>query len=502
MAGQGQHPSTRRGEVGCPAGPSPTPGSHVPRRRAHALLLRVRDPAGPGPHRRPGPPQDVTAPPGGVSAPACRAAASLAGPAAVAGRARQEIAAGRAAGPHGARRACRCVAGVPGKGRRGAGGTRADSTHPKGVTLVRFRCDQRMLQQAVARVARAGATSPGLPALAGVHLELTGRRLQLTATDREMVIAETVSVIDGDDGTALVPGRLFADIVRALPSGVVAFEEAGGQATLGGGRSSFRLHSLPTAEFPNLPAVPDTSVTLDASVLAQALRQVIVAASRDSGRPALCGVLLSAEPDGLRAVATDTYRLALRDMPGVHALDDGRKVLVPARALAEVARALGSAEQVVAHFGERDAVFDLASLRLRTRLLEGEFPNYRPILPVPGAAQTRVSVAADDVAAAVGRVNLLARAGAPVRITVSDGALIVGAAAVEIGEAVEELDARCEGTTGMTVVVNPAYLLDGLGAVGAGDVTIEIADPLKPVLVRPSGPGTTFHYLVMPMRRT
>jgi DNA polymerase-3 subunit beta len=238
-------------------------------------------------------------------------------------------------------------------------------------------------------------------------------------------------------------------------------------------------------------------VTLGAAELAAALRQVVPAASSDDARPILTGVLMSAEAGGLRLVATDSFRLAVRDLPGQTVLAEGQSVLVPSRALNDLTKVLGGVGELTVRLGERDAGFEAGDVRLTTMLIEGDFPNYRGLIP-SSAPPNRLVVSREGLLEGLRRVKLLAREATPVRLAMSPEGLDLVAVTQDVGQAHESLDAKYEGTE-LTVAFNPDYLLQGVEVLEGDEVLIETVDSLKPALVR-SPEHDDFLYLLMPVR--
>jgi DNA polymerase-3 subunit beta len=270
----------------------------------------------------------------------------------------------------------------------------------------------------------------------------------------------------------------------------------GSEAVIAAGRSQFSVRVLPAEEFLKLPESAADAVTLDATALAAALSQVVRAASRDDARPILAGVLMTAEPTGLRLVATDSYRLAMRDLPGTTLLAEGQHVLVPARALGELGRVLSGAQEVTLRLGADQASFEVGSVRVTTRLIEGEFPNYRQL--VPSGYPNRLTVGKEPLLDAVRRVKLLAREATPIRMALRPDGLELTAVTHDVGQAREDLDAKYEGSE-MVVAFNPEFLIDGVEATPGDDVVLETLDSLKPATLRATE-GTDFLYLLMPVR--
>jgi DNA polymerase III subunit beta len=305
------------------------------------------------------------------------------------------------------------------------------------------------------------------------------------------------AAVSGDgDGVAVVPAKLLSDISRALPAGAVTVEVADDEARISSGRSQFAVRTIPAQEFPQLPEPAERSVSLDAAAFADALRQVVSAASNDESRPILTGVLMAAEADGLRLVATDSYRLAVRDLPGTSVLDEGQQVLVPSTALKELSRLLGGTETVTLRLGERDVAFEVGDVRVTSRLIEGDFPNYRGLIPSSQPNQLRVS--RDGLLEALRRVRLLAREATPVRLVMTPDTLELLAITQDVGQAREELDAKYSGNE-LTVAFNPEYLIAGIEVTPGDEITLETIDALKPALVR-AVDSPDFLYLLMPVR--
>ena len=333
--------------------------------------------------------------------------------------------------------------------------------------------------------------------LAGVRVELAGDTLHVTGSDLDLTITATLAVDGHGDGVTVLPSKLATDIVRVLEPGAVSFEVDEDEADISAGRSRFNVRTIPATEFPRLPEPGGDAVMLESGHLSEALRQVVSAASTDESRPILTGVLMSAEGDGLRLVATDSYRLAVRDLPGTSFLDEGQSVLVPSNALRELGRLLSGTETVTLRLGERDAAFELPSALLVTRLIEGEFPNYGSL--IPQSQPNRLTVGRESLLDAVKRVKVVARdPSTPLRLEMGEEGLSLSAKAPDVGNAYEQIDAKYEGGD-LVVAFNPEYLQAGIEAATGDEVTLETVDALKPALLR-SIDSTDFLYLLMPVR--
>ncbi len=346
-------------------------------------------------------------------------------------------------------------------------------------------------------VGRAAGTRGGYQlVLSGVHLSLDGDDLALTATDRELTIRKHLTVAGGENGEAVVTARLAGDVVRSLEAGSVnvAVNEEG--IHIESARSEFSLQTMGAEDFPQISDVEGDSVVIGAEGLLTALRQVVRAASADESRPVLTGVLLAAEEAGLRLVTTDSYRLALCDLPGLEVLGSEQSVLVPSRALQEVIRLLGDVEQVSVRFSEREASFSLNSVTIMTRLIEGDFPSYQGL--IPSHQPNRLTVNREEFINAVKRVRLMAQDSTPIRLDMSATGLDLSATTQDVGRANETVDASFEGED-LVVAFNPEYLLDGAEAAPGQEIVLHTVDALKPAVIR-APEYEEFLYLLMPVR--
>ena len=362
---------------------------------------------------------------------------------------------------------------------------------------MKFRCERDVLVEALAAAGRAVTTRGGaLPVLAGVHLSLTGDQLTVTGSDLDLTISVQVDVSGGEDGVSVVPSKLVSDVVRALRPGAVDVTIEDDDARIVAAPSEFSIRIIPADEFPELSVPEGDAVTLDAGAFRAAIDQVEKAASSDDARPILTGVLMASEEDGLRLVSTDSYRLSVRDLAGTSILGEGQKVLVPSRALKELSRVVGDAEAITLRLGERDAGFEVGNVSVTTRLIEGEFPNYRGLIPQNHPNQ--LTLDREVLLDAVRRVRLLAQESTPIRLAMSADGLELVAVTQDVGQAHEAVDAKYDGGD-LTVAFNPEYLIDGLEVAPGDEVTLETVDELKPALLRSVG-DPDFLYLLMPVR--
>jgi len=335
-----------------------------------------------------------------------------------------------------------------------------------------------------------------LPVLSGLHLVLSGDQLVVTGSDLELTIARTLEVNGDNDGSAVVPAKLLIDVVRSLEPGAIELDLSELDLTIRGGRSEFSIRTIPTDEFPQLVSAEGPAVTIEAASFVAALRHVVAAASSDDSRPILTGVLLTPVEAGLRLVATDSYRLAVSDIPGASILEGDQSVLVPSRALAEVRRVVGDAPELTLRLGESDAAFAIDGLVVTTRLIDGDFPKYEGLIPTGESNSLQVN--RETMLDAVRRVRLLAQESTPLRLVMNSEGLEIVAITQDVGEGHETVDASYDGDE-LTVAFNPSFLVDGLDVAPGEEVSLQTIDSLKPAVLRTPG-NDNFLYLLMPVR--
>ena len=350
---------------------------------------------------------------------------------------------------------------------------------------------------------RGASTRSAVQTLAGVMVKAEGGHVELQATDLELGVRIKTEAQVEREGSAVVPGRLLLDVVRSLPSerATVEYRSSQGDVAVTSGSASFHLRTLPSDEFPRLPDAGDTStLALPAPAFVETVNRVARAASRDETRPHLTGVLVSASERELRMVATDSYRLSVKETPLEQAVDGSLEANVPARTLQELGRIAGSesAERIEIASLEHQVIFTLGSVRLSSRLVEGRFPNHQQLLPESFEHELRVSTG--ELIEVVRRISLLAQKNAPLRLRFSDGTLDVSAQTPDIGEASESLPVPFKGEA-LEIGFNPEFLREGLESAEADEVTLKLISPLRPGLIEAADDGAgSFLYLVMPIR--
>jgi DNA polymerase-3 subunit beta len=375
---------------------------------------------------------------------------------------------------------------------------------------VKFRSERDALVEMLATAGRAvGARATSSPVLSGLLLSCTGNTLSVTGTDLDLTIAVTEEVIGIEDGTCVVPSRLSTDIVRRLEPGAVTFENNDDHVTISAARSNFKLRTYPVVEFPAVGRATEATTHLPEAALSDAVRQVVRAASHDDARPLLTGVLVSRHDGSIRMVATDSYRMALRDLPGVAALPGEDDLLVPARALAELQRLPsrgaggsggdneGSGARVGVAAGTNEITFWQGSVQISTRLLEGRYPDYNQL--IPDHYPNRLHLGKESFVSALRRVQLLVRDNTtPVRLSMRAGGVDLAVVSQEVGDASESVDGDFTGED-LVIAFNPSYLIDGVEAVLGDEVIVESADATRAATVR-GAEDDHFRYLLMPVR--
>jgi DNA polymerase-3 subunit beta len=359
---------------------------------------------------------------------------------------------------------------------------------------VRIRAQRDELADVLTRANRAVGARTALPVLQGLLCEVSGTTLHVTGTDLDVTVRTAAEVEVIEEGRAVIPGRLLSEAVRKMPSGSVTIGAGDNDIEIQGNGPRFTLRPLIAEDFPVMEEVVTDGVEVDGEELAEAIGQVTIAASGDGARPILTGVLFESSDSGLRMVATDSYRLAKRDLRGVGLEGTG---LVPARGLRELPRAIG-ASKVTAQLRDREAVFTSDKGMLRLRLIDGNFPKYQSLLP--DSYPNQVILAKEVLLDALGRVTLVAEDHIPVRLKLADGGVEVSVTRQDVGGETEHLAGEFSGAEEeVTIAFNPRYLQDGVTVIPGDSVRIRVIDSFKPSVID-SGGEDDFLYLLMPVR--
>jgi DNA polymerase-3 subunit beta len=366
---------------------------------------------------------------------------------------------------------------------------------------MKFSIDREAFTGQLGVAVRAATTRSAIQTLSGVLLRAEEDRVELQATDMELGIRISLPAAVERPGVAVVPGRLLLDVARSLPKDELSLEYRAAEqdVELVAGPSRFHLRTLPSEDFPKLPSADGAaSVRMPAGAFVETVGRVARSASRDETRPHLTGVLVSAGERELRMVATDSYRLSVKETPLDEALEGSLEANVPARTLQELARiALAAGPD---HIGiaalENQVIFDLGDVVLSSRLVEGRFPNYRQLLPETYEHELRVPRA--ELLEVVRRMSLLAQKNAPLRLRFSEGELEISAQTPDLGDASEKLPVPFNGEP-FEIGFNPEFLRDGLESAESEELVVKLISPLRPGLIQ-SGDEGGFLYLIMPIR--
>jgi DNA polymerase III subunit beta len=357
-------------------------------------------------------------------------------------------------------------------------------------------CSKSELASALGVVARAVSTRGAVQVLGGVLLRAEDGRLTLAATDMEISLrASLAGDVDGD-ASVVVPGRLLTDLVRLLPDETVtlAQDEGDGVLSVTSGSHSSRLNVYSAEDFPRLPPTDVALHTIEAGALLETIEKVGRAASRDESRPVLTGVLVRFEGDKLVMAATDSYRLAVKETP-LAAGGPDLEAIIPARALQELARIAAGSENIQLGVHENHVLFAAGDVWLTSRRIDGQFPNYKQLLPE--TFEIEITTPRAPLLEVVKRAGLMAQRNAPLRLRFAEGELTVSAQTQDVGEATESLPIEYSGEE-LEIGFNPDFLRDGLDAVAGDTVQLKLINRLRPGLLE--SPEESFWYLIMPIR--
>lgn len=350
-------------------------------------------------------------------------------------------------------------------------------------------------------VSRVASTRGAIQALSGVQLVAAGGRVELRATDQEVGLRVPLPAEIEREGSVVLPARLLVDVVRSLSGPTATLEQrpAEQDVELVAGNAQFHIRTLRSEDFPEFPEPEsDGTVSVPARAFVDTILRVASSASRDETRPVLTGILVSASDRELRMVATDSYRLSVKETVLEQPLPTGFEANVPARALQELARLVQQLDEEQLSVGVRanQVVFQIGDVVLSSRLIEGQFPNYRQLLPE--TYEHELTLAGAEVTEVVRRISLLAQKNAPLRLTFTPGELTISAQTPDIGEARESLPVAFQGEP-FEIGFNPDFLRDGLEGVAGGDIVLKLISPLRPGLIQ-SAEDNGFLYLIMPIR--
>jgi DNA polymerase III subunit beta len=369
-------------------------------------------------------------------------------------------------------------------------------------------CNTETFGKKLALISRGVSARSTIQLLGGILLEAGDGVVKLSATDMEISIQTSSPAEVEEEGRVVIPARIFNDIVRSLPGGSFSLEhdDSGGTVRLAAGENEYRIRAYAADDFPQLPGFDaEAAFTMSGDLLVETVEKVSRSYSRDETRPVLTGILISFEENRVRMVTTDSYRLSIKETElATTAFEGSREAIIPARAMQEVARIFGSEgeDEVEVSLSENQALFRIGDVLFGTRLIDGNFPEYRRLLPT--TFEREISVNREDLMGTLRRVNLFAQRQTPpvpVSLSFSSGSVEVIVRNGEVGEAHERLPATSEDD--FLISFNPGYLLDGVSAIDTEKVVFKLNEALKPGLIVPGVDGeeeSDFLYLIMPMR--
>jgi DNA polymerase III subunit beta len=358
-------------------------------------------------------------------------------------------------------------------------------------------CSRDELAQKLGIVARAVSTRASVQILAGVMLRAENARLHLAATDMELSLRSSLEAQVEGEGAVVVPGRLLVDLVRLLPADDVVFEHRAeeGVAHVICGPSSSTLHTYNAEDFPRLPDLETVGTfTVDREALLETISRVARSASRDESRPVLTGILVRFEGGKLVMAATDSYRMSVKET-GLAGDAPELEAIIPARALAELGRVAQGGETIELGVHENQVVFAADDVWLTTRRIDGQFPNYKQLLPE--TFEHEVTLPRAELLDVVRRVAVMAQRNSPLRLRFAEGEVTLLAQTQDVGEARESLPVAFSGEP-MEIGFNADFLREGIESVTADDIQLRLISPLRPGLIRAE--GDDFWYLIMPIR--
>ena len=365
-------------------------------------------------------------------------------------------------------------------------------------TGMKLTCTRDELLRHLGVVSRAVSARMTVQILSGVRLVAAEGRLELAATDMELSLRSSFEVEVGDEGTAVVPGKTFFDIVRLLPDADVSLEHRPQEGTvvLTCGTATYKLHTYNPDDFPHLPDIDKVQLLpVDRAAMLETAARVGRAASRDESRPVLTGILVRFEPGKLVMAATDSYRLSVKETD-VDGETPDFEAIVPAKALAELGRIAQAGDELVLGVHENNqVVFGSDGVWLTTRRIDGQFPNYKQLLPE--TFEHELSLPREELLEVVRRTAVMAQRNSPLRLRFAEGELTISARTQDVGEAIESLPVAFSGEP-LEIGFNPEFLREGIESVAEDELRLRLISPLRPGLIQ-SAEGD-FSYLIMPIR--
>ena len=358
-------------------------------------------------------------------------------------------------------------------------------------------CSRDELAQRLATVSRAVSTRTAVQVLLGVLLRAEGGRLELAATDMEISLRGGLDADVAAEGAVVVPARLLVELSRLLPSAEVVIEHRANEGILqiDCGSASYRLHTYSSEDFPRLPELTTLETfSVAREALLDTVAQVVRSASRDESRPVLTGILVRFEPGRLAMAATDSYRLSVKETE-LEGDSPELEAIVPARALPELGRIAAGSDTVELGVHENQVVFVAGGVTLTSRRIDGQFPNYRQLLPE--TFEYEVPLPRKELLDVVRRTAVMAQRNSPLRLRFAEGELTISAQTQDVGESRESLPAGFTGEP-LEIGFNADFLRDGIESIASDEVRLKLISPLRPAVLQ--GDSEAYRYLIMPIR--
>lgn len=361
---------------------------------------------------------------------------------------------------------------------------------------MKFKVEKSTLISGIQTVQNVIITKSSLPILSNILIETQGDSLRLTATDLDIGITCLIPVDIQEPGAVTVPAKRFSDIIKELPGhNISVTTKKNNQVNIETDLCQFKIMGLAREEFPKLPEFKDKEVLkLEQSVLKEMLNLTSFSVSIDETRYILNGILFKVSKNGLILVATDGKRLAVVEKKLNYSVNQEMSIIIPIKTIHELNRNLKEEGELSIILGSNQALFDLGNVVVISRLIEGEFPDYKQV--IPPATESKVRVRREDLLLAVKRAALLSTPDyQAVKLEVFKNKLVVSKSTPDVGESREELAVTYQGKE-LAIGFNPNYLIDVLKNLGEESVDIELTDSEKPGVIRING----YTYIVLPMR--
>jgi DNA polymerase III subunit beta len=364
---------------------------------------------------------------------------------------------------------------------------------------MKFKSERDILAEALSAAGRA-VSNRVLGAPSGILLNLQGNQLTVTGTDTDLIVRTSFMVVGSEDGSVVVPARLIGEVVRSLESGAVSVHSVGENLEIELNNARFNLRTFPVSDYPKISPITGAIVEIPAADLATGLAQTLRAAATDDARPLLTGVLLTSENNSLRLIATDSYRLAVRDVPGIPSLNSTKDLLVPARALSELQRAttnLADDGTIGVAVTDSEISFVVGETSIASRLIDGNYPSVLQLIPASFSNQLRI--AKDTLLSSLRRAKLMAKdSTSSVRLTLKELTLEIRTQSQDSGDVEDKIQADYSGEE-ITIAFNPHFLIEGIESVVGDEIVLEVSDSVRPALIH-GVDDLKFKYLLMPVR--